>query len=283
MLLSPQDVVYFQTIAQTKNLRAAAEQLHVTQPALSHSLKRLESAYGGALFERTSKGLKVTRRGTQLLEESKVALRAWMNLGEPSNQVSAPPQLRIGMHPSVATYFASGFLAQAHRGFPTLGLDLVHGLSRDLTRLVIEGELEAAITMNPVRSPGLVIRELLTDTVTLVGTRNAIQASKHIIYDPALAQSQWLLKAFEKRNLKFETQTHSGSLEAIRAMAEASLGLAILPLRVGALAKTKLHVVVEEGPSFRDRLCFVCRPFFARSEFGRAMIEAAKTAADSSN
>ena len=275
-MLSPQDVLYFQTIAQTKNLRAAAETLHVTQPALSHSLRRLESACDTALFERTSKGLKLTAKGARLLEESKVALRTWMSLLEDRSESSAPEQIRIGMHASVATYFAADFLARAQKDVPRLGLDLVHALSRDLTRMVIDGELEAAIVMNPVRSPGIVIRELMTDAVTLVAAKSAMN-STHIIYDPALAQSQWLLKGLERRGFKFDSQTHSGNLEVIRSIAEAGLGVAILPMRVAALSRVKLNPVVADGLSYNDRLCFVCRPLFARSPFGKTIIEAAKS------
>lgn len=274
-MLSPQDVLYFQTMAQTKNLRAAAETLHVTQPALSHSLRRLESECGAALFERTSKGLKLTAKGTRLLAESKLALRTWMSLLEDHAETSAPDQIRIGMHASVATYFAADLLTRARKSFPRLGLDLVHGLSRDLTRLVIDGELDAAVVMNPVRSPGLVIRELMTDAVTLVAIKPAMD-SKHIVYDPALAQSQWLLKNLERRGMAFETQTHSGNLEVIRALAESGLGVAVLPLRVAALSKVKLHRVFADGPAYNDRLCFVCRPLFARSAFGKVIIDAAK-------
>ena len=49
-MLSPQDVTYFLAIARHLSLRAAAAELHITQPALSHSLKRLEGQLGAQLL-----------------------------------------------------------------------------------------------------------------------------------------------------------------------------------------------------------------------------------------
>jgi DNA-binding transcriptional LysR family regulator len=242
------------------------------------SLRRLEVSIDGALFERTTKGLKLTVRGSKLLEDSKVAVEKWALLSKPEDAANGRVQLRVGMHPSVATYFAGDFLRAARKTYPSLGLELIHALSREIMRLVIDGELEAATVMNPVRSPGLVIRELLTDSVCLVGTRQGID-SNHLVYDPALAQSQWLLKAINKKGLKFTSETHSGNLEVIRGIAEAGLAVAILPTRVAALSKNKLVQVLQDGPTFRDRLCFICRPAFLRSNFGREVLNAAKAAA----
>jgi DNA-binding transcriptional LysR family regulator len=280
MLVAPQDILYFQTIAKTKNLRAAAEALHVTQPALSHSLKRLEAAFNEALFERTSMGLKLTARGARLLDESKLAMTSWQQLSDGDNGDNSSAQLRIGMHPSVATYFAGQLLGAGRKMYANLSLDLAHGLSRDVTRLVIDGELDAAIAINPVRSPGLVIRELLTDTVAVVATRQGSKSS-HLIFDPSLAQSQWILKTLEKRGEKFASQSFSSNLEVIRSLAETGLACAILPMRVAALARVKLEPIFDDGPVYRDRLCFVCRPFFLRSKFGRDILEASKAAAHS--
>ncbi|MFG3756824.1 LysR family transcriptional regulator, partial [Klebsiella pneumoniae] len=52
-------------------MRAASEQLHVTQPAISRQIQDLEDAIGAALFERTPRGLKLTAAGTAYLDEAR--------------------------------------------------------------------------------------------------------------------------------------------------------------------------------------------------------------------
>ena len=51
---------YFIAVAELRSVRAASEQLHVTQPAISRQIQDLEDAIGAALFERTPRGLKLT-------------------------------------------------------------------------------------------------------------------------------------------------------------------------------------------------------------------------------
>lgn len=278
-MLSPHDVFYFQTIARLKSLRAAASELHVTQPGLSHALKRLETAMGAALFERTPKGLKTTAEGRRLLEVATPILEQWQLLDTEITENDARRRLRIGMHASVASYLAPKLLDTLGNRDITSGFEFVHGLSRDLVRLVLDGELEIALAMNPTPHPSLVIREILTDTVRIFVAKHPSTALDHLIYDPALSQSQWLIKAHAKKGQYFSTHSHSGNLEVIRELAEASIGAAILPSRVAALSRKPLVPLLpggKEAPLFRDRLCIVCRPQLARTTYGKALLHAMK-------
>lgn len=277
-MLSPHDLFYFQTIARLKSLRAAAGELHVTQPGLSHALKRLETSLGVVLFERTAKGLKTTAEGRRLLEVALPVLNQWRKLDSDLKSGETVPRLRIGMHASVASYFAPPMMKMLVGRGLTDGFEFVHGLSRDLARLVLEGELEIALAMNPTAHPSLIIREVLTDTVQVFAIQN-LKATNHLIYDPALAQSQWLIKAHARRGHMFMTHSHSGNLEVIRELAEAGIGAAILPARVASLSKKPLHALAPSatgGPQFRDRLCIVCRPHLSKSTHGKGLLQALK-------
>ena len=270
-MLSPQDVAYFLAMAQHLSLRAASVELHITQPALSHSLKRLETQMDAQLFERTTKGLRLTPAGQRLQKESQSLLTQWQSLSHPPS-----PQLRrlcIGMHPSVATYFAPALLRHFMDQGLTSGMEFVHSLSRDLVRQVLEGQLDLALAMNPAEHPSLVIREVLEDRVQVYVSAKRTRWSDHLIYDPALAQSQWILKSLRRSGHDFKTHTHSGSLEVIRALAEEGVGAAILPARVAALARKPLRPLLKTGPSYRDRLCIVTRPHFAQHEPGQTWIK----------
>jgi DNA-binding transcriptional LysR family regulator len=278
-MLSPHDVLYFQTIARLKSLRAAASELHVTQPGLSHALKRLETAMGVALFERTPKGLKTTAEGRRLLEVATPILEQWQLLDTEITENDARRRLRLGMHASVASYFAPKLLDTLANRDLTSGFEFVHGLSRELVRLVLEGELEIALAMNPTPHPSLLIREILTDTVRIFVAKHSATAFDHLIYDPALSQSQWLIKAHAKKGQNFLMHSHSGNLEVIRELAEASIGAAILPWRVAALSRKPLVPLWpggKEAPLFRDRLCIVCRPQLARTTYGKALLQTMK-------
>lgn len=59
---------YFQVIARTQNISAAAEQLHISQPSLSQILKRLEQEVGAPLFDRVGKRIVLNAYGAVLLK-----------------------------------------------------------------------------------------------------------------------------------------------------------------------------------------------------------------------
>ena len=65
---------YFNTICKYDNLTRAAEKINISQPALSNSVRQLESEFGVQLFHRTSKGLVLTEAGQIFLNESTIIL-----------------------------------------------------------------------------------------------------------------------------------------------------------------------------------------------------------------
>lgn len=64
----------FEAAARTGSFTAAAQELHISQPAVSHSIRKLEDAIGVVLFDRQHKGVKVTVAGQQLLEQAGLGL-----------------------------------------------------------------------------------------------------------------------------------------------------------------------------------------------------------------
>lgn len=68
-------IKYFLAVAETQNIRLAAEKVHVTQPAISRKIKELESELGVELFDRISKGIKLNRVGKMYQKEVAGLLR----------------------------------------------------------------------------------------------------------------------------------------------------------------------------------------------------------------
>ncbi|MEQ1721907.1 MAG: LysR family transcriptional regulator, partial [Pseudobdellovibrio sp.] len=79
-MISQADLKYFIELSKTLHLTRAAERLAVTQPTLSHSLKRLETEIGCELFVRSKKGLKLTSAGEKLQGSASDLLTRWEEL-----------------------------------------------------------------------------------------------------------------------------------------------------------------------------------------------------------
>ncbi|CDA78706.1 transcriptional regulator [Clostridium sp. CAG:242] len=97
---------YFQTICKHCNLTRAAEELHVSQPSLTHVIHDLEQEFGLTLFLRQNKGLVLTEEGRQFLDETNRLLEqtnyfvSRMKILGQSNQV-----VHFGLPPASATLF----------------------------------------------------------------------------------------------------------------------------------------------------------------------------------
>lgn len=70
----------FLAVAEYLNFTKAAEQMRLTQPAISNQIKTLEAELGVKLFFRTSRDVRLTKAGTQLIEEAKSILKSFGNI-----------------------------------------------------------------------------------------------------------------------------------------------------------------------------------------------------------
>jgi len=95
----------FVVLARTRNFTHAAEELHLSQSALSRSIQRLEEQFGQPLFERRPRDVALTPMGELLLERSKQILRLVDDAFAEISQASGQGRLRFGAIPTIAPYF----------------------------------------------------------------------------------------------------------------------------------------------------------------------------------
>jgi DNA-binding transcriptional LysR family regulator len=275
---SPQDLVYFQEIARSRNLSRAAERLGVAQPSLTLAVKRLETQTGTPLLIRKKTGVELTHAGRTFLQHSEQVLREWNQLLTETRASASEVRgrFKIGCHASVAQYALPAFLPQLSRTHPGLELALVHGLSRHITEGVVRHDIDFGIVVNPVPHPDLRIALLGTDTVTLFLSAQCLNPDL-LIHDPELAQSQAIVSRLKKARAQFRRELHSSSLEVIARLAAEGAGVGILPSRV-ASAYPKLRPWKSAdgtaAPRFEDRICLVYRTDSQKTRASREIISA---------
>jgi len=250
------DLKYFLEVARTGNITRASERLGVTQPSITQALKRLEEKTGIILLERSRKGSSLTRQGEGLFKIGERMLLEWERDTRMIAQGQKEPMGRysLGVHSSVAQYTLGEFLPPLLDKFPELEFNLIHDLSRKIAERVISRECDLGLVINTIPHPDLVIHKLLSDEVTLF--KHPAYKGNVLILDPALKQSQTLLKNIRKV-FDYKREIHSSSLEVIRDLCENKAGMAILPSRVAALSE-KIKAV-PNAPSFKDELSLIYR------------------------
>lgn len=136
------------------SLRAAAEVLNLTQPALSKALAEIESAFGFALFTRTTRGLTPTAqgavalRGAVLLMEELAHLRREAAAGE-----QAIASLRIGAPPFVAQGYLPPILTTLGTRVPHVRVQLLEERVPVLMEALMRGEVDALVSSYPMQPP----------------------------------------------------------------------------------------------------------------------------------
>src|SRR5919108_4430370 len=93
------DLRYFVAVARELSFTRAAEELYVSQPALSKQIRALERQLRVDLFERTSGGVRLTRAGTELIPHAERMVQSWEAAKQALSKASAC-SLMIGMHTS---------------------------------------------------------------------------------------------------------------------------------------------------------------------------------------
>lgn len=141
----------FYHVAETGGLTSAAELLRISQPAVSQSIKQLETALGVKLFERNAKGVKLTAEGTLLygyvkkgyeqieLGRKKLFQMLNLELGE----------VRIGASDMTLRFFLLPFLERFHEKYPGIKVIVSNAPTPETLRFLAEGTIDFGVVSTP--------------------------------------------------------------------------------------------------------------------------------------
>jgi DNA-binding transcriptional LysR family regulator len=148
---------YFVTVAETRSFSAAARLLHLAQPPLSTQVRSLEHELGVRLFERSSRGVTLTKAGRLLLPAARDALAAAQRAADIGRVASSGRTglLRLGLISPAATPEIAARLKKFHRAFPLVQLRVRQEPVATLHRLLEADELDVALTRPLRASPRL--------------------------------------------------------------------------------------------------------------------------------
>lgn len=270
-----QSLKYFKVIAQTGNMSRAAQELHVSQPTLTVTIKKLEDELGVSLFERSKKGVTLTPAGLDTLRYAETLLDTWEELKKSSHSAENEVKgvLQLGIHPSVARYTLPHFLPHLMKKHPELRLKLSHDLSRNVLNMILEHRCDVGLVINPEPHADLIIKELLHDEVR-VWKKKGSKNSDILIVDDNLFQTQTLLERLKKKSILYPRIIRSSNLEVVASLLDTGMGHAILPERVARQSGITIEEAHSDILPFKDTLSLVYRPNFRKTAIGKAFIAA---------
>lgn len=234
----------FLEVVRQRGVRRAAQSLHLTQPAVSARIKALEDSLGVALFERRAGRLALTRRGEMLIRYAE----QFETLSEQvTAHVVAPEgierQLRLGVAETVAQSWLPDFVAELHRAFSRVEIEIHVDVSPNLRARLMEREIDLAVLLGPISDASvanvvLPVFELAwyaaADVESPGGDDSALIAGRPVItFARDTRPHRELRRALAERAGPGAQIFSSSSLSACFRLVEAGLGVAALPIALG--------------------------------------------------
>lgn len=144
----------FYYVVQNGSFTVAAEELCITQPAVSQAIKTLESNLGSKLFIRTAKGVKLTKEGEVLYSYIKRGYE-YILLGETTFQKMIDlenGEIRIGASDMTLKYYLLPYLERFHEKYPSIKVKVTNAPTPETIENLIDGKIDFGIVSTPFES-----------------------------------------------------------------------------------------------------------------------------------
>ncbi|MFM9268828.1 LysR family transcriptional regulator [Halomonas elongata] len=160
----------FLAVAQTLSFTQACERLHLSQPALSLTIKGLEEALGGRLLNRSTRSVRLTPEGESLLPLAKRLLADWDNTEEMLRQrfTLQLGSVAVAAMPSFAGNQLPSLLASFRRRHPGINVTVHDVINEEVIDMVRQGRVELGIAFEPEASETLQVDPLFMDRFVAV-------------------------------------------------------------------------------------------------------------------
>ncbi|GIO28385.1 LysR family transcriptional regulator [Ornithinibacillus bavariensis] len=281
-------LTYFMEVAKYKSITKAAEQLHISQPALSKSIKALEEELGTTLLIRTNKTSHITDAGNVVLEYARkmtgLVGEMKLTLSDLTNLLVG--QLNIGLPPFIGSLFFPKVMAQFHHAYPNIKLDITEYGGARVVKSVEEEEFELGVAVLPVDEAIFNVYPIVEEEMLLLVPKNHPLANRKEVYIKDLKDEEFIFYheefALNKiiRNHFYITAGFepkilfkSSQWDLMSEMVAANLGLSILPRSICNRLFAKDINIVSLKPTIMWRLAVITKKGRYISHAGRTFID----------
>lgn len=155
-------------LAEHGNFTRAAEDLELTQPAISRSISRLEEELGQPLFERHSREVVPTDAGKLAMTMARRILGLVDDLKAQISDDGATGRVRIGAIPTIAPYFLPGLIKRFRDLYPLAHVSVFEETTDKIVQKLADGEIDVAVLARPLNVKHLEFEDLFDEELLLV-------------------------------------------------------------------------------------------------------------------
>jgi LysR family transcriptional regulator, transcriptional activator of the cysJI operon len=243
----------FHTVAKRLNFTKAADELCITQPAVSKHIQEIENHFKLKLFDRNGTKIKLTEAGDILLQYTNQIFTLYSNLEFELNTLNERHngKLRIGASTTIAQYVLPPLLADFHKKFADIKVTLMINNTEQIEQALQNKDIDFGIIEGQSKSTSFKYTEFIKDEIVLVANSNHPSAKKEMIQLDELLKTPLLirepgsgtleviahaLKPFNIKISQLNTEMQLGSTESIKSYL----------LHSDCMAFLSIHAILKE-------------------------------------
>ena len=235
----------FYTVAKCGSLTKAAEELFISQPAVSQAIKQLETQLGGKLFNRTHKGMELTETGgKQIFSTVEKALKLFEDAESKYAELkdTATGIVRICASDTVSTHFLLPYIKEYHEKYPNVNLILQNGTSSETIDLLKNNKGDIGFVNLPIDDSDIHLsntvmqlhdtfvcsekfKELTENTIDL----QKLQEYPLLMLELSTATRQAIVSFAHAHGVHLHPEIELASLELMVELAKNGIGIACIP------------------------------------------------------
>jgi DNA-binding transcriptional LysR family regulator len=232
----------FCTLARTGSFTQTARELHLTQSAVSRSVKTLEGDAGCRLLHKLGKKIALTQAGEQLLHHATKILQEMEDAREALGRLGkwGKGRLRIGASTTACQHIIPSVLREFKESFPDHVITVEAGDTPELIAQLLRHRIDLALTLEATKEPQLEFNPLFDDELQfIVGAlhpwaqtgrveRSEIPRQNYILYSKRSITFRLIEEYFQREQMVLNTVIELGTMEATKELVKLGVGISIL-------------------------------------------------------
>ncbi|MCP1145233.1 LysR family transcriptional regulator [Lysinibacillus endophyticus] len=247
---------YFIKVAKYENMSRAAEELHISQPALSKSIAVLESSVGVELFDRNGRSIKLNRYGKFFLERAERIIKEYERAKEDLANIVSPGQgeVSLGFMHTLGLEVIPSLLMDVKNLYPNMKFQLTQSNSSVIMEKLETGELDLCLISSIDRNSEVVWEKLWDEELFLIVARNhPLAVKKHVkikdfAHDPFISIKKGnslrrtVDELFRREGFQLNIAFEGEEIHTVAGLVESGLGVSLIP-HIKGLEQYNLQII----------------------------------------
>ena len=219
----------FLAVYRCGGITSAAQQLHMTQPAVTRAIQELESYYGVKLFERMGRRLPVTEVGKRFYSQAVHIVDLFDNMETSLRNWDALGVLRVGATIMLGNMLLPDLILRFKKDHPGIRVQVMIENGESLCRALLDNELDLALIEGGVEEADLTEEVFARDELVLILAPGHLMEYDLLLRERGSASRAYLAGVFEEQGLKPQPLWESASTHALVEAVSKGLGISLLP------------------------------------------------------